>query len=144
MIDVKGWISFKLLRESWGKRKGKGKKWNGDSKQGDEGRDGRRMRRIKVDEVFEDKWNGILEPSRESFEDGWRVPRKFDLRQTDIQSIRWDIVICLCVTLNQGCGLLPTPSDLGCWRVLEEDESCPGIDPWLALGGIPKWLGGLS
>ncbi|KNZ47349.1 hypothetical protein VP01_6482g1 [Puccinia sorghi] len=48
-----------------------------------------RERELKkeVDKVCENRLNESLEPSRESFEDGWRAPRKFDLRRTDDQPI---------------------------------------------------------
>ena len=38
-----------------------------------------------MDEVYGDNSNENLEPSQESFEDDWRVPKRFDLRQTDNQ-----------------------------------------------------------
>ena len=68
----------------------------------------------KDDEVFEDRNCESLGPSQGNFEDEKRVPKMFGLRWTGNQSTRRDIVIFLCVALNQGYDLLPTRGDLEC------------------------------
>ena len=65
-------------------------------------------------EAFKDRNYGNLEPTQGNFEDERLVPKRFDLFRIGIQSTRRDIVIFLCVALNQGYDLLPTRGDLEC------------------------------
>ncbi|KNZ51768.1 hypothetical protein VP01_3819g2 [Puccinia sorghi] len=76
--------------------------------------------------------NEILEPIRESFKDGWRVPRKFDLFGTDDHPIQQDIHfkknLLNCLQLK--CRNSQESSVSLCILHSECSKTSPGLFPW--------------